>query len=282
MPDRRNPHNSYYYKPLDQAAPIYVPPSHSTQHILPVPQQEGQTEYHYGRPGEAKPFYIPGSDEIRKAKGQHMSQNMSGGGNGPYGYAALPPQIQNQPMRPMQPMPQQAPPPRDSGGGIMGMAKGMMGGGGAAMGLSDRHSKEEIQRLTAKNDALTKAFTGNRPASFSNVGTDGLTDERRKYYSEQEQHAHGTGRPPMSTDLARWSSSFGGAEPADRVAAQNVGIQATSGAQHSPTGMPPTQEQPRGGGEIPTPQGPPGPTYAGPMPDLTALDEAYRRQSQGG
>ncbi len=70
--DPRNPHNSYYYKPLDQAAPIYIPPSHSTQRTLPVPQQEGQNEYMYGRPGEAKPTYIPPSGSSNMNKPKHM------------------------------------------------------------------------------------------------------------------------------------------------------------------------------------------------------------------
>ena len=46
---------------MDQAAPIYIPPSKSTRHILPVPQKPGQGDYHYGMPGQASPIYIPPS-----------------------------------------------------------------------------------------------------------------------------------------------------------------------------------------------------------------------------
>ena len=67
MPDRRNPHNSYYYQQPGQASPIYVPPSKSTQRILPVPQREGQGDFHYGMPGQAAPNYVPGSKK-RMAK----------------------------------------------------------------------------------------------------------------------------------------------------------------------------------------------------------------------
>lgn len=69
MPDRRNPHNSYYYKPMDQAAPVYVPPSRSTQRTLPVPQRAGQGDYHYGMPGQASPVYVPGSSEKQRTAG---------------------------------------------------------------------------------------------------------------------------------------------------------------------------------------------------------------------
>jgi hypothetical protein len=56
---------------MDQAAPIYVPPSGSTRAILPVPQREGQGDYHYGMPGQAAPVYIPPSPSA----GKRMAKN---------------------------------------------------------------------------------------------------------------------------------------------------------------------------------------------------------------
>jgi hypothetical protein len=165
------------------------------------------------------------------------------------------PMVQVQPMRGIQPMSQDAPPPpKQSGGGLMGgmmsgaMGGGMGGGGGMAM-LSDERSKEQIQKLSTQNAALTQAL-GNK------VGPDGLTDERRNWYAEQERKARGTRAPQMSTDLARWASmsGFGDSPAANRVAAQNAALGGGAPAQHSPTGMP-------------------APALAGAVPERTALSE---------
>lgn len=203
--DPRNPHNSYRYQPMDQAAPIYVPPSNSTKRIMPVPQAEGQGDYHYGRPGEAVPSYIPSSADSKKAK-----------------------------MKP-----------------------------GVAM--SDEHSKKHIERLNAKNDALMAALD----EASQNQGGNMPETEYPKL--------------PSHTNFA----------PADRVAAQNVGIQAASAPPQAPApqAAPPPRPMPP-----PPPQGMqanpqqanfarsqnPAFNVGGGMPDMSALDEAYRRQSQGG
>lgn len=206
--DRRNPHNSYYYKPLDQAAPIYVPPSHSTQRILPVPQKAGQGDYNYGMPGQASPVYVPpskGADQRSREAMQKEPKNLS---------------------------------------------------------MSDVHSKKEIQRLSSTNAALMRAL------------------------DDAHQGTPEGNLPPTEYPKLPSHTSFA---PADRVAAQNVGIQAATAPQtptvQAPRPVPPAAPQ----GMQPNPQqanfarsqNPAFSVNQG-MPDMSALDEAYRRQSQGG
>lgn len=205
--DRRNPHNSYYYKPLDQAAPIYVPPSHSTQRILPVPQKAGQGDYSYGMPGQASPVYVPpskGADQRSREAMQKEPKNLS---------------------------------------------------------MSDERSKKEIQRLSSTNEALMRALD----ESAANTGGNMPETEYPKL--------------PSHTSFA----------PADRVAAQNVGIRAASPPQappvQAPRPIPPAAPQ----AMQPSPQQMnftrsqnPAFNVGQGMPDMSALDEAYRRQSQGG
>lgn len=256
--DRRNPHNSYSYKPMDQAAPIYVPPSHATQRIMPVPQKEGQTEYHYGMPGSATPVYVPPSKSAGQAppKGpSQMSQSSMAG--------YMKPLVQSQPMRQVGPMPQQAPArkPAGGGGGMMGGMMGSMAGGGAGgmmAGLSDEHSKKEIQRLSSANDALTRALdaTASKTAGEGNMPP--------------------TEYPSMPDNTRFQAASHGdfADAPAERVAAQNVGMQA---AQQPPQGMQPNPQQ----ANFARSQNPAFNVGSG-MPDLSELDEAYKRQGQGG
>lgn len=178
----------------------------------------------------------------------------------PYSQLVQQQMVQAQPMRGVQPMPQDAPPPpKQQGGGLMGgMMGGAMGGGigggGGMMALSDQHSKEQIQKLSSQNAALTQALT-------NKVGADGLTDERRNWYAEQEQKAKGTRGPAMSTDLARWASM----PPAEnRVIAQNAALRGG----------------PAPGGPTPGAAGPV-PASASQSPALAALDQAAAAGSQG-
>jgi hypothetical protein len=208
--DPRNPHNSYYYKPLDQAAPIYVPPSHSTQRILPVPQEAGKDgREFYGMPGQARPIYIPDSADIRKEKAANMKN--------PHG-----PEV----------------------------------------AMSDRHSKEEIQRLSSKNDALTAAL--------------------------DQAHAQTGGQgnlPPTEYPRLPAHTNFPTSPQENQVTAQNAGIQQSM----RPPPGPPPQMGPPPQPLVPTPQAPqgapsPGFNVQNGPPDLSQLDEAYRRigSTQGG
>lgn len=209
MPDPRNPHNPYHYKPLDQAAPIYIPPSHSTQRILPVPQESGQSDYSYGRPGEARPVYVPSSAESAAYnKGADMNNSKS------KTYHA-----QNM--------------------------------------LSDERSKTEIKKLEAKNSALESALSG---------GYQGGNMPETEYP-----------RLPAHTNFPIPAS-----EPAQRVMAQNAQMMPPPAPQGAPQMAPPPQPL------VPTPQAPqmprsPGFNVGGGQPDLSQLDEAYRRLgAQGG
>jgi hypothetical protein len=198
--DPRLPHNAYRYKPMDQAAPIYIPPSKSTQRILPVPQEEGQGDYHYGRPGEVRPTYIPSSADSKKDKKMKT-----------------------------------------------GMSK------------SDERSKKEISRLESTNEALMKAL---------------------------DDSAANTGGNMPETEYPSLPSrtSFADTPAADKVAAQNVGIQAASAPppQAAPAPQAPPQMQPNPQQQnFAQSQNPAFNVNRG-MPDMSALDEAYRRQSQGG
>lgn len=211
MPNPHNPHNSYYYKPLDQAAPIYLPPSRSTRSILPVPQKSGQGDYHYGMPGQASPVYIPPSPSA----GKRMAKNQV---------------------------------------------------------MSDERSKSEIRRLESANDALTQALGQQSddgqdeymrhvaPKSGANYAKryDGGPADRIYYPEQWDARDHGGEVVPSH-------ASFPNA-PAEKVAAQNVGLQ-----QATPPPPPVAQGNPRPGFDV-----------SRGTPDLSALDEAYARMGRGG
>lgn len=217
MPDRRNPHNSYYYQQPGQASPIYVPPSKSTQRILPVPQREGQGDFHYGMPGQASPNYVPGSKKR--------------------------------------------------------MAKTYV--------KSDERSKTEIRKLEEKNAALTAALEGDQGspgeymrsvapksgAKYAERYSEGLTGAVEYPYT-WDARDHG-GRAVPGNGMGPMQARFADApDPADTVAAQNVAM--------APPPAPPPM--------APRPVAPAwNPTAGNAPPDLSALDEAYRRigASQG-
>lgn len=213
----RNPHNSYYYKPIDQAAPIYVPPSHSTQRILPVPQKSGQGTYDYGRPGEASPIYIPAHGEDQPKSSSRAAQ-----------------EYEDQKEAKMKPK---------NGGGMMAM--------------SDRHSKEEIQRLSSKNDALTAA----------------LDKAHSAHGEESNLPATEYPRLPSHTSFAPLPAS----PQAQQVAAQNQQMMAPPPPQATPQGQQAMQPNPEQSnfGRSQNPAFQFNPNQG--MPDMSALDEAYRR-----
>jgi len=109
--------------------------------------------------------------------------------------------------------------------------------------LSDRHSKEEIQRLSSKNDALTAALN-------------------------QAHAAHGdeSNLPPTEYPRLPSHTQFAPLPPspqAQQVAAQNQQLMAPPAQPLVPV--------------PPVPQGNAFPRPAPARPDLSALDEAYRR-----
>lgn len=189
---------------MDQAAPIYIPPSKGTQRIHPVPQKAGQGDYHYGMPGQAAPIYVPPSKGADQRARDYMKREPK-------------------------------------------------------VALSDERSKKEIARLSSTNEALMKAL---------------------------DQSAANTGGNMPETEYPKLPSHTSFA-PADRVAAQNVGIQAASAPPPAqPRPMPP-MAPPQGMQADPQQQNfarssNPAFNVGAPMPDMSALDEAYRRQSQGG
>lgn len=174
--------------------------------------------------------------------------------------------IQNQQMKPAWKSDDTDEKKKDDGGMMSGL-----------MSMSDKNSKEHIQRLSAKNDALMAAL-------------------------DQANEAAPQGSNMPATEYPKLPSHTNFA-PADRVSAQNVGLQhAISGGQTSPTQQaqmrqmvdsPPSQA-------APAPQAPPQGMQANPQqqnfarsqnpafnvntgaPDMSALDEAFRRQSMGG
>jgi hypothetical protein len=116
------------------------------------------------------------------------------------------------------------------------------------MGMSDERSKKEIQRLESANDALTQALSSKAEYPDTGAPSPGM-------------QALGQQTPPPS------HASFADA-PADKVAAQNVGLQ-----QATPPAAPP-----------PVAQGNRNPAFnvSRGTPDLSALDEAYARMGRGG
>lgn len=127
--------------------------------------------------------------------------------------------------------------------------------------LSDKNSKKEIEKLKSTNEALMTAL---------------------------DQSAATTGGNMPETEYPKLPSHTSFA-PADRVAAQNVGIQAASAPapQAAPPARPMPMAPPQGMQANPQQQNfarsqNPAFNVGAPMPDMSALDEAYRRQSQGG
>jgi hypothetical protein len=125
----------------------------------------------------------------------------------------------------------QAPKPSQAGG--------MLGGAMGSM-MSDKNSKEEIQRLESANDALTQALSSKASYPDTHAASPGM-------------QALGQQDAPGQSDIRDpWADRDTPA--ANKVAAQNVGMAAT------------TPNGPSAGFQVN--QG---------MPDMSALDEAYRR-----
>lgn len=131
---------------------------------------------------------------------------------------------------------------------------------GGALALSDRHSKDEIKRLNSTNDALMAA----------------LDDAKAK---TPEGNMPATEYPSMPS-----RTSFADAPAANKVAAQNVGMQAASAPppQAAPPGPPQGMQASPQQQNFAKSQNPAFNVGGGGMPDMSALDEAYRRQSMGG
>jgi hypothetical protein len=126
--------------------------------------------------------------------------------------------------------------------------------------LSDKNSKKEIEKLKSTNEALMAALDDSSQAA-----------------------PQGSNMPATEYPKLPSHTSFA---PADRVAAQNVGIQAASAP--PPQAVSPARPMPPQGMQA-NPQQQnfarsqnPAFNVGAPMPDMAALDEAYRRQSQGG
>jgi hypothetical protein len=161
-----------------------------------------------------------------------------------------------------QPMPRPAPQQRPMA--AMGQAPRPNYGGAPMPGqrpmgnmMSDERSKEEIQRLESTNEALTKALDvsaaqapgGNLPAT------------------QYPQLPANTRVPSMG--------NFADTPAANTVAAQNVGLQ--GGAPPPPAMQPSPQQSNFGRSTSSAFQG-----VGGGRPDLSQLDEAYKRMGQGG
>lgn len=177
--------------------------------------------------------------------------------------------VQNQPMRYQAPPPEAPRPKKEKqSGGPMAMMGGGGGGaeGGGMMSMSDKRSKDEIKRLSSTNEALMAA----------------LDDAHQ---NTPEGNLPETEYPIMPSNTRLQSRGSFADAPADKVAAQNVGMQA---AQSPPPQAAPAPQRPPQGMQ-PNPQqqnfarsNNPAFNVGGGMPDLSALDEAYRRQGMGG
>jgi hypothetical protein len=153
------------------------------------------------------------------------------------------------------------PPPEKKQGGPMAMMGGMGGGGGGSsggsgggfMGMSDENSKKEIQRLSSANQALTKALGAK--VEYPDVNAPSSGGQALGVQRSAPSHA-----------------DFADTPAANRVAGQNVGL--STGGQ-----APPMQQQPAPQAQQ---QGSPF-AFSRSAPDLSALDEAYRKlgASQG-
>jgi len=155
---------------------------------------------------------------------------------------------------PQQPVPVQARPmqfqyqpsqPTDAKSGQSGAA---MGGALGGMMSSDERSKREIQALEAKNSALTKALSSRAEYPDTSAPSSGM-------------QALGQQAPAPSR------ANFADTPAANKLAAQNVGI--TAAQQMAPQAAPAPQP---GQSDIRN-------LWAvnRSTPDLSALDEAYRR-----
>ena len=119
--------------------------------------------------------------------------------------------------------------------------------------LSDSRSKEEIRRLQSTNEALTQALD----VAHAKTG-EGLL-------------------PPTEYPRLPSRTSFADTPAANKVAAQNVGLQAAAAPPVPPAPMQPNPQQ----ANMARSANPAFNVGAAP-PDLSALDEAYRRQGMGG
>jgi predicted lipid-binding transport protein (Tim44 family) len=166
------------------------------------------------------------------------------GGMGPYGAGGggYAPRVQAQPLKRPERQPEAAPAKSGDGGMLGGMMGGMMSG------LSDKHSKEEISRLEGANEALSRALSSSASYPDTNAPSSGM-------------QALGQQNAPPS------HANFADTPAANKVAAQNVGMQQGSG--------PPPVPMAQGNGN-------PAFNVNRGAPDLSALDEAYKRMGQGG
>lgn len=161
--------------------------------------------------------------------------------------------------RPSQHMPQQAPAKKEKkdSGGMLG---GIMGGGGGGMMsgmLSDKESKEEIQRLEGANEALARALSTKPEYPDTSAPSSGL---------------RALGQQAAPPSQASFPDAPQPSPAAQQVAAQNQ-VMAPAAAPQVPQQPAPRQ-----------PNQNPGFNPQLGRPDLTALDEAYARlgRSYGG
>ncbi len=243
--DPRNPHNAYRYQQPGQAAPLYIPPSSGTRRIQPVPQTPGQGDYHYGMPGQASPVYVPPS----AGAGQRSVRPMPR----PTTAEASPGKDKNDDSRRL--LASKMGEKFAGGSGGMAGGSGASGGGGMMAMMSDERSKKEIARLEGANEALTSALSASPAASYPDTNAPS---------SGMQALGQQNGLPS--------SASFPDSPAADKVAAQNVGLQ-----QGQPMPMQPNPSQSNMGRSAS-----PAFNVGAQPPDLAALDEAYKRMGQGG
>ena len=123
--------------------------------------------------------------------------------------------------------------------------------------LSDSRSKEEIRRLQSTNEALTQALD----VAHAKTG-EGLL-------------------PPTEYPRLPSHTNFADTPAANKVAAQNVGLQAAAAPAASPPPGPMAMQPNPQQANMARSANPAFNVGAAP-PDLSALDEAYRRQGMGG
>lgn len=203
----------------------------------------------------------PYSQFLQRQPAAMPQRPQTAGGMGPYAAPAAMPQqrVQARGMQfqapPSQPI--QRPEKQQGMGGMAGAGGGMMAGM-----MSDARSKEEIRRLESTNDALTKALdaSASRGAGESNLPPTEYP------------------RLPQNTRVPVGHSNFADTPAANTVAAQNVGMQAGG------DGMAPPHAVPANMAPMAIPQGRPATVGMGwqEPPDLSALDDAYRKMGQGG
>lgn len=167
-------------------------------------------------------------------------------------------------QQPMRPQREREPVKKSNDGGMLG---GL---------LSDERSKQEIARLESANEALTRALSVKadyptpKPPESDEMGTgrlDGAVMATSRGNMPPEYP-----KMPGNTTLPVGRAGFPAGDAADKVAAQNVGLQAPGG------GMQPNPSQSNfARSNNPAFQG-----VGGNLPDLSALDEAYKRMGRGG